>query len=88
MVHKFKSGQSVVPASPRRPSCGTYLVLKQLPDTSYEPQYWIQGVHNGVDCIVRESEIRAAESVEIGSPFPSSGALKYDTKYMECRSWP
>ena len=61
MFHKFEVGQSVVPASPLRPSRNTYVVLKQLPLTSYEPQYWIQGLTSGVDCIVCESQIEAAE---------------------------
>jgi len=66
MVHKFKLGQCVIPARPQRRSCGAYIVVKQLPDTSYEPQYWIQGVASGIDCIVRESEIKAAETAEPG----------------------
>ncbi|MCC2653758.1 MAG: hypothetical protein K0Q60_3924 [Microvirga sp.] len=49
MIHKFEVGQAVVPACPLRPSRNTYLVVKQLPLTSYEPQYWIQGTRSGVD---------------------------------------
>ncbi len=76
MIHKFKVGQSVVPANPLRSSCNTYLVVKQLPLTSYEPQYWIQGVKNGVDCIVCESQIEAAEGHVPSLSFASLGALK------------
>ena len=61
MIHKYEVGQSVVPASPLRPSRNTYVVVKQLPLTSYEPQYWIQGVRSGVDCVVCESQIEAAD---------------------------
>lgn len=61
MIHKFDVGQSVVPASPLRPSRNTYVVVKQLPLTSYEPQYWIQGERSGVDCVVCESQIEAAD---------------------------
>jgi len=61
MIHKFEVGQSVVPASPLRPSRNTYVVLKQLPLTSYEPQYWVQGLKSGADCIVCESQIEAAD---------------------------
>lgn len=61
MIHKYEVGQSVVPASPLRPSQNTYVVVKQLPLTSHEPQYWIQGVRSGHDCIVCESQIEAAE---------------------------
>lgn len=62
MIHKFKVGQFVLPAGSPRPDCDTYLVLKQLPGTSYEPQYCIQGERSGIDCIVRESQIKAADS--------------------------
>jgi len=61
MIHKYEVGQSVVPASPVRPSRNTYVVVKQLPLTSYEPQYWIQGMGSGVDCVVCESQIEAAD---------------------------
>jgi hypothetical protein len=61
MIHKFQVGQSVIPTSPLRPSRNTYLVVRQLPPTSYEPQYWIQGVRSGLDCIVCESQIEAAD---------------------------
>lgn len=74
MIHKFEVGQSVVPASPARPSRNTYVVLKQLPLTSYEPQYWIQGVKNGVDCIVCESQIEAADDHHPRLSFGSMGA--------------
>jgi len=70
MIHKFKVGQCVVPAGPPRPGHSTYLVLKQLPGTSYEPQYWIQGERSGIDCIVRESQIKAAD----GTP-PHLGSI-------------
>jgi len=61
MIHKFEVGQSVVPACPLRPSRNTYVIVKQLPLTSYEPQYWVQGMRSGVDCIVCESQIEAAD---------------------------
>ena len=61
MIHKFEVGQSVVPANPVRPSRNTYVVVKQLPLTSYEPQYWVQRIGSGVDCIVCESQIEAAD---------------------------
>ncbi len=76
MTHKFKVGQSVVPANPLRSSCNTYLVVKQLPLTSYEPQYWIQGVKSGVDCIVCESQIEAAEGDLPSLSIATLGALK------------
>jgi hypothetical protein len=61
MIHKFKVGQSVIPVSPARTSCNMYLVVKQLPPTSHEPQYWIQGVKSGHDCIVCETQIELAQ---------------------------
>jgi hypothetical protein len=76
MIHKFKVGHYVIPASPLRPNCNTYLVVKQLPPTSHEPQYWIQGVKNGHDCIVCESQIEAAEDDRQRLPHASLGSLK------------
>src|SRR5215218_11520729 len=76
MIHKFKVGQSVISASALRPRCNTYLVLKQLPLTSFEPQYWIQGVRSGHDCIVCESQIEAAEDHRPRLSYASLGALK------------
>lgn len=61
MDHKFRIGQSVMPANSRQASPSTYRVVQLLPATSHEPQYRIQGVTSGIDCIVRESEIKAAE---------------------------
>lgn len=75
MIHKYEVGQSVVPASPLRPSRNTYVVVKQLPLTSYEPQYWIQGVRSGVDCVVCESQIQAADDHQPRLSFAALGAL-------------
>lgn len=76
MIHKYKVGQSVIPASPLRPSHNTYLVIKQLTPTSHEPQYWIQGVRSGHDCIVSESQIEAAEVRRPRLSYTSLGLLK------------
>jgi hypothetical protein len=76
MIHKYEVGQSVVPACPLRPRRNTYVVLKQLPLTSYEPQYWIQGVRSGVDCIVCESQIEAADDHQPSLSFAAMGALE------------
>ena len=76
MIHKFKVSQSVISASPLRPSRNTYLVVKQLPPTSHEPQYWIQGVKSGHDCIVCESQIEAAENSRPPLSHASLGSLK------------
>ena len=73
MIHKFEVGQSVVPASPLRRSRNTYVVMKQLPLTSYEPQYWVQGVINGVDCVVCESQIEAADDHQSSLWFAAMG---------------
>jgi hypothetical protein len=75
MIHKFKVGQAVVPACPLRPNRNTYLVVKQLPLTSYEPQYWIQGIRSGVDCIVCESQIEAADDHQPSLSFAAMRAL-------------
>jgi hypothetical protein len=76
MIHKFEAGQFVVPAHPLRPSRNTYLILRQLPSTSYEPQYVIQGVSSGIECIVCESEIKAAGRDHSQLPVASLGAFK------------
>ncbi len=76
MTHKYKVGQSVVPASPLRGSYDTYLVVKQLPPTSYEPQYWVQGMRSGMDCIVCESQVKAAGDRQPSLASASLGALK------------
>jgi hypothetical protein len=76
MIHKFEVGQSVVPASPLRPSRNTYVVVRQLPLTSYEPQYWVQGMKSGVDCIVCESQIEAADNHQPRLSFATLGALE------------
>ncbi|MCD6070556.1 MAG: hypothetical protein K0R61_2607 [Microvirga sp.] len=79
MIHKFEVGQAVVPACPLRPSRNTYLVVKQLPLTSYEPQYWIQGTRSGVDCVVCESQIEAADDHQPSLSFAAMGALEMRT---------
>ena len=76
MIHRFEVGQYVVPASPLRPSRNTYVILKQLPLTSYEPQYWIQGIKSGMDCIVCESQIEAADDHQPRLSFAALGDLK------------
>jgi hypothetical protein len=76
MIYKFEVGQAVVPACPLRPSRNIYLVVKQLPLTSYEPQYWVQGVRSGVDCIVCESQIEAAGDHQPSLSFAAMGALE------------
>ncbi len=76
IIHKYEVGQSVVPASPLRPNRNTYVVVKQLPLTSYEPQYWIQGVRSGVDCVVCESQIEAADDHQPSLLFAAMGALE------------
>jgi hypothetical protein len=76
MIHKFEVGQTVVPASPLRPSRNTYVVVKQLPLTSYEPQYWVQGVRSGMDCIVCESQIEAADDHQPSLSLAAMGALE------------
>ena len=58
MKHKFKVGQSVIPAHPRRADPDTYLIVQVLPETSHEPQYRIKGASSGVECVVRETQIK------------------------------
>lgn len=58
MNHKYRIGQSVVPAVPGKPCPRIYRIVQLLPETSYEPQYRIQSASGEVEFIVRESEIR------------------------------
>jgi len=59
MRHKFKVGQSVLPTHPRRADPDTYVIVQVLPETSHEPQYKIKGASSAVECVVRETQIRA-----------------------------
>ena len=58
MRPKFKLGQSVLPAHPRRADPDTYVVVQVLPETSHEPQYRIKAASSGVECVVRETQIK------------------------------
>jgi hypothetical protein len=58
MNHKYKIGQSVVPAISGKACPRTYRVVQLLPETSYEPQYRILSTSGEVEFIVRESEIK------------------------------
>ncbi len=59
MRHKFEVGQSVLPAHPRRADPDTYVIVQVLPETSHEPQYRIKGASSGIECVVRETQIKA-----------------------------
>jgi hypothetical protein len=59
MRPKFKIGQPVLPAHPRRADPDTYMIVQVLPDTSHEPQYRIKGASSAVECVVRETQIKA-----------------------------
>jgi hypothetical protein len=58
MKHKFKVGQSVLPANPKRPDPDTYVIVQVLPETSHEAQYRIKGSSSGFECVVRETQIK------------------------------
>jgi len=58
MNHKYKVGQSVVPAITGRACPRTYQIVQLLPETSYEPQYRVMSVTDGIEFVVREREIR------------------------------
>jgi hypothetical protein len=58
MKHKFEVGQSVLPAHPRRADPDTYVIVQVLPETSHEPQYQIKGSSSGIECVVRETQIK------------------------------
>jgi len=62
MTHKFKVGQSVRPAHPRRAQPDTYVIVQVLPETSHEPQYRIKGASSAVECVVRETQIKALKA--------------------------
>ena len=58
MTHRFKLGQLVVPAHPRRADPDTYVIVQVLPGTSHEPQYRIRAQSSGAECVVRETQIK------------------------------
>ncbi len=58
MKPKFKVGQSVLPAHPRRADPDTYVIVQVLPETSHEPQYRIKAASSGAECVVRETQIK------------------------------
>jgi hypothetical protein len=59
MRPKFKVGQSVLPAHPRRADPDTYVIVQVLPEPSHEPQYRIKRASSAVECVVRETQIKA-----------------------------
>lgn len=59
MTHKFQVGQAVLPAHPRGANPSTYVIVQVLPETSHAPQYRIKGVSSAVECVVRETQIKA-----------------------------
>ena len=59
MRHKFEVGQSVLPAHPRRADPDTYVIVQVLPEPSHEPQYRIKRASSAVECVVRETQIKA-----------------------------
>jgi hypothetical protein len=56
--NKFKVGQLVLPAHPRRADPDTYVIVQVLPETSHEPQYRIKGASSAIECVVRETQIK------------------------------
>jgi hypothetical protein len=62
MRPKFTVGQSVLPAHPRRADPDTYVVVQVLPEPSHERQYRIKGTSSGVECVVRETQIKGIRS--------------------------
>jgi hypothetical protein len=62
MTHRFKLGQLVVPAHPRRADPDTYVIVQVLPGTSHEPQYRIRAQSSGAECVVRETQIKGTRA--------------------------
>ena len=58
MKHKFKVGQSVLPAHPRRADPDTYVIVQVQPETSHEPQYRIRATSSSAECVVRETQLK------------------------------
>ena len=58
MKPKFKVGESVLPAHPRRADPDTYVIVQVLPETSHEQQYRIRALSSGAECVVRETQIK------------------------------
>ncbi len=65
MRHKFKVGQSVLPAHPRRADPDIYVIVQVLPETSHEPQYRIRALSSAAECVVQETQIKEANAEPI-----------------------
>ena len=61
MTHKFKVGQTVLPAHPRGANPGSYVIVQVLPKTSHERQYRIKSLSGATECVVGETQIKARE---------------------------
>jgi hypothetical protein len=62
MTHKFKVGQTVLPAHPRRDNPDTYVIVQVLPETSHERQYRIRALSSATECVVGETQIKEMET--------------------------
>jgi hypothetical protein len=79
MIYKFEVSQSILPTNPVRPRRNTYLFVKHLPLISNEPQYWVEGMRSGLDCIVCKAQIEATDEHQqklwfAAQGFPETGA--------------
>lgn len=74
--HRFTVGQTVVAPSERRDlhiPRGPLVVVRLLPLADGEPQYRVRSEHDGLDRVVRESQIRLTEEEKSA---PLSGLLQ------------
>jgi hypothetical protein len=79
--HRFKVGQTVVAPSEGRDlhlPGGPLVVVRLLPLADGEPQYRVRSELDGLDRVVRESQIRLAE--EKRSAPPSEPLREHPTK--------
>ena len=62
--HKFKIGQTVYLISFRNENApgGTYVVTKRMPEHNGEYEYQVRNSYEQHQCVVRESQLRAATS--------------------------
>lgn len=58
MTHKFKVGQTVLPAHPRRANPDAYVIVQVLPETSHDRQYRVRALSSAAECVVHEGQIK------------------------------
>jgi hypothetical protein len=84
MRPKFKVGQSVRPAHPRRADPDTYVIVQVLPETFHKPQYRIRALMSAAECVVREMQIK---ELDVEASHPKEVSPKYESERTAHLVW-